>query len=419
MSGNDDEERKDSMSGPLAGVRVADMTMNVMGPYAAQILGDMGADICKIEPPEGDTLRGVGPSRSPGMGPYFLHLNRNKRSLALDLKKPGARAALHRILARADVLLYSFRPQAMARLGAAYAEIAAINPRIIYCGAFGYGQNGPYAAKPAYDDLIQSAISLPVLQARGVGEPTYVVTTIADRTVGLMAASSVGMALYYRERTGRGQSIEVPMFETMAQYVMGDHLYGLTFEPPMGSAGYVRLMDPNRRPYRTKDGHIGVLVYNDKHWRRFFALAGRPEMAEDPRFASMATRTRNIGFLYNFLSETFATKTSAEWLALLEAADIPAVRLNTPETLIEDPHMQAIDFFKLVEHPSEGRIRVMGMPQTWSESQPEVTREAPLLGEHSVELLGEYGLGKDEIAALLAADAAIDGRPKARATSRP
>ncbi|MGE5088349.1 MAG: CaiB/BaiF CoA transferase family protein [Candidatus Levyibacteriota bacterium] len=399
------------MSGPLAGIRVVDMTMNVMGPYAAQVLGDMGADICKIEPPEGDTLRGVGPSRSRGMGPYFLHLNRNKRSLCLDLRKADARGALHRLVGQADVLLYSFRPQAMERMGVSYPQASATNPRIIYCGAFGYGQNGPYAAKPAYDDLIQSAVSLPVLQARGIAEPTYVATAIADRVVGIMAASSVGMALYYRERTGKGQSIEVPMFETMAQFVMGDHLYGLTFEPPMGKAGYVRMMEPNRRPYRTKDGYIGVLVYNDKHWSRFFALVDRPDMAKDPRFASMATRTQNIDFLYGFLAEAIATKSTAEWLKLFEEADIPAVRLNTPEMLVDDPHMKAIEFFKVIDHPSEGRIRVMGMPQTWSESQPEITREAPLVGQHTVELLAEYGFAATEIAAMLDAGAAIDGRP--------
>lgn len=395
------------MSGPLAGVRIVDMTMNVMGPYGAQILGDMGADICKIEPPEGDTLRGVGPSRHRGMGPYFLHLNRNKRSLCLDLKKDGARAALGRLVAQADVLFYSFRPQAMERLGLSYAQASAINPRLIYCGAFGYGQDGPYAAKPAYDDLIQTVVGLPVLQARGSGEPAYVATAIADRAVGIMAAGAIGMALYYRERTGRGQSIEVPMFESMAQFIMGDHLYGLTFDPPMGPAGYVRMMDPNRRPYRTRDGYIGVLVYNDKHWSRFFALAGRPDMAADPRFASMSTRTQNIGLLYGFLADTFLTRTTAEWLALLEQADIPAAKLNTPEELVEDPHMAAVGFFKVVEHPSEGRIRVMGMPQRWSDSQPEIEREAPRVGEHTAELLAEYGFAEDEIARLLAAGEAI------------
>jgi formyl-CoA transferase len=389
------------MSGPLVGVRVIDMTMNVMGPYAAHTLGDMGADICKVEPPEGDTLRGVGPSRSPGMGPYFLHLNRNKRSIVLDLKRPGAADVFGRMAAQADVLLTSFRPRAMARLGASYAELSAKNPRLIYCGAFGYGQGGPYAARPAYDDLIQTAIGLPWLQSLGSGEPAFVACAIIDRAVGLMAASAVGMALYHREKTGRGQSIEVPMYESMTQFVMGDHLYGKTFDPPLGPVGYPRMMDPNRKPYRTADGYIGALVYNDKHWRRFFEAVGRPDMAVNPDYTTMFGRTRNIAFLLNFLSEIFLTRTSDAWLALLNEADIPAMKLADPAELIDDPHMKAVDFFKVFDHPSEGRIHVMGIPQTWSDSQPEITRHAPLLGEQTVEILGEYGFSEAEVERLL------------------
>jgi crotonobetainyl-CoA:carnitine CoA-transferase CaiB-like acyl-CoA transferase len=398
------------MSGPLRGIRVIDMTMNVMGPYASQILGDMGADICKVEPPEGDTLRTVGPSRSKGMGPYFLHLNRNKRSIVLDLKRPGAAAVLRQMLMQADVLLYSFRPQAMARLGAAYADVAAVNPRIIYCGAFGFGQRGPYADRPAYDDLIQAAVGLAALQSGGGQEPRYAATTIADRCVGLMAASAVGMALYHRERTGRGQAIEVPMFESMAQFVMGDHLYGLTFEPPLGRAGYVRITDPNRRPYRTADGYIGVLVYTDKHWKRFFAMIGRPDMAEDPRYVTLAGRTQNIGFLYGFLADTFPRRTTAEWLAALNEADIPAMPMHTPESLMQDEHMRALDFFRLTEHPTEGLIRVMDIPQTWSESQPEISRHAPRLGEHTRELLAEYGFSPRDIETLLEQSIAVQAK---------
>jgi crotonobetainyl-CoA:carnitine CoA-transferase CaiB-like acyl-CoA transferase len=396
------------MSGPLAGVRVIDMTMNVMGPYASQTLGDMGADICKIEPPEGDPLRRVGPARNPGMGPYFLQLNRNKRSLALDLKHPGGRAALHRMAAQADVLLYSLRPQAMARLGAGYAELAARNPRLIYCGTFGFGQRGPYADRPAYDDLIQALTAIPALQARATGgPPSYVANAMTDRIVGLMAASAIGMALYARERTGKGQAIEVPMFESMAQFIMGDHMYGLTFEPPLGPAGYARTMDPNRKPYRTADGYIGVLIYTDRHWQRFLTRIGRADMAADPRFTTLAGRTQHIGLLYAFLADLFPTRSTAEWVALLTEEDIPAAAMHTPESLLDDPHMQAIGFFRVVAHPSEGPIRVMDIPQTWSATSPSIVREAPRLGEHTRELLEEYGFSAAEIAMLMESRAAI------------
>lgn len=397
------------MSGPLSGVRIVDMTMNVLGPYASQVLGDMGADICKIEPPEGDPLRGIGPKRHPGMGPYFLNLNRNKRSLALDLKTPAGTGVLQRLLGQADVLLFSFRRKAMARLGASYAEVAALNPRIVYCGAFGFGQDGPYADRPAYDDLIQAEMGLAVLQARGLGEPTFVASAVVDRTIGLMAASAVGMALFHRERTGQGQAIEVPMFESMTEFVMGDHLYGRTFEPPLAPTGYVRMMDPNRRPYRTQDGHIGVMIYNDKQWQRFFALLGRVDLAGDPRFASMAARTQNVAYLYAFLAETFLTRPTAAWVAELKQADIPAARLNTPDELLDDEHMQQVGFFPLVEHPSEGLIRQMRIPQTWSHSQPVIARFAPRLGEHTEELLRQYGFAAAEIADLLADGVASQG----------
>ena len=395
------------MSGPLSGVRVVDVSMNVMGPFASQILGDMGADIWKIEPPEGDTLRGVGPGRNPKMGPYYLNLNRNKRSIVLDLKRAEAGPVMRRMLERADVVFYSLRPKAMQRLGLAYADVRAINPRIIYCGAFGYGQNGPYADKPAYDDLMQGAIGLAVLQAPRGEPPRYVVSAIADRVVGMAAASAIGMALYHREKTGQGQAIDVPMFETMIQFVMGDHLYGRTFEPPTGEFGYPRLLDPHRKPYPTKDGYVSVLVYNDKQWLRFFALAGRPDLAADARYQSMQERTKNIAALYATLNEIFATKTTAEWMRLLEEGDIPSAPLHTPQTLLEDEHVKAVNFFPLQEHPSEGRIRGFGISSRWSESQPEVTRHAPALGEQTTEVLRELAFSQAEIDGLIASQTAI------------
>jgi crotonobetainyl-CoA:carnitine CoA-transferase CaiB-like acyl-CoA transferase len=389
------------MAGPLEGVRILDLTSNFMGPYASLLLADMGADVCKIESREGDTTRNIGPSRHPGMGPIFLHLNRNKRSVVLDLKHPDGIGALRRMAASADVLLYSMRPHTMAKLGIAYEDVQRLNPHIIYCGAFGFGQNGPYAARPAYDDLIQAAVGMPVLQSRKSGPPDYVATAIADRVVGMATSNAVAMALYRREKSGVGQQVFVPMLETFAHFVLGDHLYGHTFVPPLGDWGYARMMNPDRRPYRTRDGYIGVNVYADHHWRRFFVLSGHAEMADDPRFATIAGRTEHIAHLYAFLAQVFETKTTAEWVALLSEADIPVIEMNTPATLLDDPHMQAVGFFAEQEHPSEGTIRTLGIPQQWSESAPELRYPAPRLGEQTAQLLAEYGFGRDEIDAMI------------------
>jgi len=397
------------MAGPLEGVRIVDMTTVLMGPYATQILGDMGADVIKVEPPRGDGTRDLGPMRNPGMGPLFMHVNRSKRSIVLDLKKPSGHAALLRIVKTADVLIYNVRPQAMERLKLSYAELAKINPRLIYVGTFGFGQTGPYAARPAYDDLIQGAVSLPTLAERaGADRPRYVPVTIADRTVGLNAVAAVSAALFHRERTGKGQSIEVPMFETMAQFVLGDHLAGYTFDPPLGPSGYPRLLAKERRPYATKDGYVCALIYNDKQWKSFFDLIGKPEILEtDPRFADLGSRTRHIDELYQLVGEILATRTTAEWLKALDDADIPVMPMHTVESILEDPHMKAIDFFEIVEHPSEGRIRSMAVPGTWSASQPKVTRLAPRLGEHTREILAEAGLTDAEVSSLIADKATL------------
>ena len=393
------------MPGPLDGVRVVDLTMTVLGPFASQILGDMGADVWKIEPPSGDTLRGVGPARHPRMGAYFLNLNRNKRSVVLDLKHPAARAALDRLLQHADVLLYAYRPAAMRRLDLAYERVAALNPRIIYCGAFGYGADGPHGDRAAYDDLIQAGVGLAALQAGAEGTPRYAATTIADRTTGMAAASAIGMALYHRERTGLGQAIELPMFETMLQFVMGDHLYGATFEPPLADVGYPRLL--HRRPYRTRDGWLSILPYTDAHWRDFFVAAGRPELAADPRYATIAGRTASIDVLYDLLAEVVRAKTTAEWVAACDAADIPAAAVNTPVDAVHDPQVRATGFLQTHEHPSEGPIHQLGIPSRWSASQPEIARLAPRLGEHTVEVLRLCKAPETEILALLRAGSAV------------
>ena len=401
------------MSGPLTGVRIIDITSVLMGPYATQLLGDLGADVIKVEAPSGDTVRHIGPHRHRGMAGIFLQTNRSKRSIVLDLKQPAGRDALLDLARNADVLIYNVRPQAMARLGLDYETLAQVNPGILYVGVYGYGQAGPYAAKPAYDDLIQGAVGLPCLAVQaGAQSPSYVPSAMADRIVGMSAANAVCAALYHRSGSGQGQSIEIPMFETMAQFILGDHLGGLAFEPPIGPPGYARLLNPHRRPYATLDGYLCVMLYNDKHWRAFFRVVGQERLIdEDPRFADMARRTEHIHELYRMVAELIATRRSAEWLALLEAADIPVMPLNDIDSLLHDPHLNAVGLFEEVSHPSEGRIRSLGIASRWSATQPQVHRQAPRLGEHSHEVLSEAGYSQERITALAACGATHQAEP--------
>src|SRR5258706_3588626 len=343
-----------------------------MGPYATQILADFGADVVKLEPPEGDVMRHSAPMRSKGMGHIFMNANRNKRSVVLDLKQPAGREACLAIAKGADVLVYNIRPQAMARLKLSYETLRAVNPRLIYVGAFGYSQRGPYAAKAAYDDLIQGATGLPwLLKESGAESPRYVPATLADRSVGLHIVNAVCAALYRREKTGAGQRVDVPMFESLLQTVLGEHMGGYTYLPQSGAPGYARMLAKERRPYQTKDGYICVLVYNDKQWRAFFELIGRPELFADPRYATPTARSQNFDESNRLVADAMRTRSTAEWIAELEGADIPVQRMNSLDDVVADPHLAAIGYFPEAEHPSEGRIRSMAVPSEWSESAPE------------------------------------------------
>ena len=395
------------MSGPLDGVRILDLTTVVMGPYATQILADLGADVVKLEPPEGDVMRQNAPMRSKGMGHIFMNANRNKRSVVLDLKQDAGRAACLAIAKNADVLVYNIRPQAMARLKLSYEEVRAVNPRLIYVGAFGYSQRGPYAAKAAYDDLIQGAVGLPWLaKEAGAESPRYVPATLADRSVGLHIVNAICAALYYREKSGKGQRVDVPMFESLLQTVMGEHMGGYTYLPQQGAPGYARMLAKERRPYETKDGHVCVLVYNDKQWRAFFELIGRPDLIADPRYATPEARSRDFEGANAMVAAEMRKRSTAEWIAALEGADIPVQRMNSLTDIVEDPHLAAIGYFKQVEHPTEGSIRTMAVPSEWSESTPEYRRHAPRHGEHTREVLREAGIPEDEIERMVASGAA-------------
>ena len=390
------------MPGPLDGVRILDLTTVVMGPYATQILADLGADVVKLEPPEGDVMRYNAPMRSRGMGHIFMNANRNKRSVVLDLKTDAGRAACLAVAKTADVLVYNIRPQAMARLKLGYEDLRAVNPRLLYVGAFGYSQRGPYAAKAAYDDLIQGAVGLPWLfrEAGGVA-PRYLPAIVADRATGLHIVNAVCAGLYWREKSGRGQRIDVPMFESLLQLVLGEHLAGETYIPSQGGLGYGRMLAHGRCPYETKDGYVCVLVYNDKQWRAFFELIGRPELLGDPKYATQEARSRDYEGAYALVAGEMRKRTTAEWIAALEGADIPVQRMNRLEDILADPHLAAIGYFREVEHPSEGRIRAMAVPSEWSASAPEYRRHAPRFGEHTREVLREAGLSDAEIEALI------------------
>ena len=393
------------MPGPLQGVRIVDATTVVLGPLATQMLGDLGADIVKVEPPEGDTTRKLGPMRNPDMAAFYLACNRNKRSIVLDLKRAAGHAALIRLLAGADVFVHNFRPQAAARLKVEYERVRAVNPGIVYCATYGFRAAGPYGNKPVYDDIIQAASGLASLQAPLVGDPRYLPTIVADKTSSMAVAHALLAALYHKARTGEGQAIEVPMFETVVAWMMVEHLYGETFRPALDTPGYKRVLNRWRRPFPTKDGYLAIIPYTDTHWQTFFRVAGREELLADPRFQTLASRLAHIELLYEELGKIAATRTNAEWLTLLDAANVPATVVNTLDSILTDPQLEATGFWKTIEHPSEGLLRTPDIPTTYSRTPGEIRRHQPRLGEHSVEILKEAGMSDEEIRAMLAAGA--------------
>ncbi|HXD99429.1 MAG TPA: CoA transferase, partial [Candidatus Acidoferrum sp.] len=382
----------------------------VLGPWAAQQLGDLGADVIKVEPPEGDTTRQLGPMRNPGMGAFYLAVNRNKRSIVLDLKQDSARQVLRRLAEGADVLLHNYRPRAARRLGMSYETFRAINPGIVYVGTYGFRAAGPYGDKPAYDDIIQAASGLTSLQASLFGEPKYVPTIVADKTSSMTVLVAVLAALYHKARTGEGQEVEVPMLESMAAWVMVEHLYGETFVPPIESVGYKRVLNRYRRPFKTKDGYLAILPYTDQNWRDFFTIVGRQDLLDDPRFKTLGTRLKHIEILYEELGKIATTRTSAEWLVELDRRNIPGMVVNSLESLLRDPHLEATGFWQIMEHPTEGTLRLPGIPAAYSKTPASIRRLPPRLGEHSVEILREAGLGATEIDALLASGATREAR---------
>jgi crotonobetainyl-CoA:carnitine CoA-transferase CaiB-like acyl-CoA transferase len=376
-------------TGPLAGLRVVDLTAMVMGPYCTQIMADMGADVIKIEPPEGDNTRYISVAPAPGMSGVFVNVNRGKRSVVLDLRSEPGKAALRKLVGHADVFIHSMRSKAIAKLGFAYEDVAAINPAIVYTNCYGYGRRGPDRDLTAYDDTIQAECGLPAVQQMLTGEPSYVGTIMADKVAGLTALYATAMALFHRERTGEGQEVEVAMFETMASFMLVEHANGAMFEPRLGPAFYPRAVSPNRRPYRTKDGHISALIYNDKQWTAFVD-AVRPPWAGD-RFATLEQRARQIDTVYALVADTMKERTTQEWLELFRGLDIPAAPIRTPEELFDNPHLNAVGLFETVDTAS-GPVRFPGVPTWFSRTPGRVAGPAPELGAHTREVLEELGL---------------------------
>lgn len=393
-----------STSGPLAGVKILDLTSVVMGPFATQILAQLGADVIKVETPEGDNMRHVGPMNHAGMGPIFLHANAGKRSIVLNLKHPEGREAALKMAEGRDVFISNVRPQALTRLGLDYEAVRQRNPRIIHVSCCGFDQDGPDAARPAYDDLIQGATGVPWLMGQyGSPEPAYVPTTLADRVTGLHTVYAVTAALYARSHSGVGQAVVVPMFEAMAQFILGDHMAGLTFEPPIGEPGYARLLTPHRKPYLTSDGMLCVLIYNDKHWKSFFEVIGETEgLARDPRFSTHSARAANIDEVYAEVARLMRTRTTAQWRGLLDAADVPNMPMNSPEDLLVNPQLRATGFVSDMVHPTEGPMHTLAHPTKWSATPPARSfSPAPRLGEHTRQLLEEAGYTPERINTLL------------------
>jgi crotonobetainyl-CoA:carnitine CoA-transferase CaiB-like acyl-CoA transferase len=397
----DEETTVTQPTGPLSGIRVIDITTVVLGPFCTQTLGDMGAEIIKVETTQGDSTRLIGPSRTPGMGSYFANLNRNKRSLALDLKKPAARQAILRLVETADVVVHNMRIGAAQRLGLDYATLSARNPKLVYACASGFRKGSSMQEFPAYDDLIQGVSGTASLNAGPDGAPRYFPTVMVDKLTGAQLASMIGMALFHRERTGQGQEVHLPMMETILSFMLVEHLWHGTLGEPEKGLGYPRMLTPHRRPYPTKDGYISVIAHSDEQWGKLFEAMGVPELIQDPRFNSVSARSKNIDAVYATLTDGMTRRTTEEWLAELRPADIPCGKANNLDDLFTDPYLAETGYFEAHQHPTEGDVVIPAIPARFSKSPPNIHRPWPTLGQHSREILAEVGYTEAETEAIL------------------
>jgi crotonobetainyl-CoA:carnitine CoA-transferase CaiB-like acyl-CoA transferase len=382
----------------LHGLKIIDLTTIVLGPYATQILGDLGADVIKVEPPEGDLYRAARPGRSDSMGAPYMAINRNKRSVAVDLKTPEGQAVVRRLAKTADVVVHNMRAKSAAKLGLSYETLKQENPRLVYCFSAGFGAEGPMADAPAYDDIIQGVSGLAALNRDSTGAPRYLPTIVGDKVSGLHLALAVLAGIVRRDRTGEGSAIEAPMFESMVSFIMAEHIGARAFIPPMGDAGYARLLAPDRNPFPTRDGYIAMLPYSTPHWRKFFEAVGRADLAGADWVCDPAQRSARIGELYRTVAAITPTKTTAEWLALLKTLDVPSAPVNSLDELFDEEHLNAVDFFQDMEHPTEGRLRFARTPFRVAGARAEPDRPPPNLGDSTDAILAGAGYAADEIA---------------------
>ena len=379
----------------LEGLRITDLTTVIFGPYCTQILADLGAEVIKLEPPEGDTIRVIGtPPHTPLMSPVHLRLNRGKRSVDWDLKSEAGRAAMHRLIETSDIFIHNVRNDAIARAALSYEEVRAIRPDIIYVHCTGFDQRGPYAGLQAYDDIIQAASGITTLLPRADGnpQPRYVPMTLADKVSGLHAAYAVLAAVVHRLRTGEGQKVEVPMFESVASFTLVEHLCDKTFVPPTGPSCYPRQLDPTRQPMKTRDGYIAIAPYLDDRWVRFFKATGHAEVLLEPRFADKPLRRRNMSRMYEVAATILPERTTDEWLTILGAANVPAMRVNDIDDLLDDPHLQATGLLRQRTHPTEGDYLEVRPPVQFSGYDYADLDHAATPGQHSVEVARELGV---------------------------
>lgn len=384
-------------TGPLKGIRVLDMTAVVLGPFATQTLGDWGADVIKIEPLIGDTARNSGVFRNRGMASVFMQINRNKRSIALDLKSDDGKAVLNRLIPTMDVLISNIRPAGMTRLGFGYDACKAMNPRLVYAVATGFGQDGPWRARPAFDEIIQASSGF----ASAMGsddEPQFMPSLVADKLTGMAMVQAVCAGLFHRERTGMGQMIEVPMLETLSAFNSVDMMGGMSFEPSIGAPGYKRMRE--RKPARTKDGWITMTPYSSANWCEFFRAVGRPELIEELDIEDPVKRMQNIDVVYATMREIALTRTTREWEELLLSIDVPHASFTRMTDVTGHEHLKAVGMFPVSEHPTEGPVRVAKPPTKFADTPANIRRPVPRLGEHTAEILREAGFAESEIKAM-------------------